>query len=294
MLERSTHLTRQAAGLDLVMNHATVRERMDMADFIQASVERGLAGISIWGEEIDRIGYGQARRLVAESGLRVLGYNRAGPLSGASRAERQALLQTALMEIERAAEFNADHVMVFPGGLPRGEKDIDAQRSWLTDTVARLLEHARSCAVKLALEPLHPMLCADRSIMTSLTEANDLCDQLGEGIGIVIDVYHVWWDSRLAHEIARAGERGRILGFHVNDWLVPTRDLLRDRGMMGDGVIDLAHLWRLVREAGYSGPIEVEIFSDHWAQVDPLVVLDTAIERCRAIFTPDRTVSAAP
>src|SRR5690606_33571456 len=124
------------------------------------------------------------------------------------------------------------------------------------------------------------------TIMTSMTEANDLCDQLGDGIGIVIDVYHVWWDNRLALEIARAGAAGRILGFHVNDWLVPTRDILRDRGMMGDGIIDLAHLWQLVRKAGYGGPIEVEIFSDHWAQQDPELVLDTAIDRCRAIFTP--------
>lgn len=279
-------LIRQYAGLDLVMNHATVRERMDMVDFIKASVARGLAGISIWGEEIDRIGVARARQLVTESGLPVLGYNRVGPLSGATFAERPALFDAARREIERAAEFGADHVLVFPGGLPLGEKDIDGQRRWLNETVARLLGHARSCGVKLALEPLHPMLCGDRSIMTSLTEANDLCDQLGDGIGIVIDVYHVWWDNRLAQEIARAGVSGRILGFHVNDWLVPTRDILRDRGMMGDGIIDLAHIWRLVRKAGYGGPIEVEIFSDHWAQQDPELVLDTAIERCRAIFSP--------
>lgn len=270
----------------LVMNHATVRERMDMAAFVEACARRGLYGVSVWGDEIDRIGEARAKAVLADSGLKVLGYNRAGPLSGADAREESARLDAALREIDRAAAFGADHVMLFPGGLPGGVRDLDGRRAWLADLTSKLLEHARACGVKLALEPLHPMLCGDRTVMTSLTEANDLCDRLGAGpdIGVVIDVYHVWWDARLAAEIARTGAAGRILGFHVNDWLVPTRDLVRDRGMMGDGVIDLAGIWKLVQDAGYEGPIEVEIFSDAWAKTDPEIVLDTAAARCRAIF----------
>ena len=120
-----------------------------------------------------------------------------------------------------------------------------------------------------------------------MSEANRLCDQLGGGIGIVVDTYHVWWDPAVDAEIAIAGANGRILGFHVNDWLVPTRHILTDRGMMGDGIIDLAHLWSQVRAAGYDGPVEVEIFSEEWWAKDPKMVLDTALQRCRSIFKHD-------
>lgn len=284
MQERVDAIVRSGVEAGLVINHATVRETMDMAAFVDACARRGLAGVSIWGDEIDRIGEERARRLLADSGLAVLGYNRAGPILGTDGADTARRLQRARDEIARAASFGADHVMLFTGGLPQGDRDLAGHRARLEEMLAGLLGHARACGVKLALEPLHPMLCGDRTILTSLSEANDLCDRLGQGIGVVVDVYHVWWDARLEHEIARAGEAGRILGFHVNDWLVPTRDILRDRGMMGDGVIDLAGLWRKVRIAGFKGPIEVEIFSDAWARRQPDEVLDIAIERCRSIF----------
>ena len=284
MLERAHAISEISVAAGLVMNHATVRETMDMAAFVEACARRGFAGISIWGDEIDRIGEDRARRAVADSGLAVLGYNRAGPLIDAADGQTALLVDAARREIERAASFGADHVMVFTGGLPVGDRNLAAHRARLDDMLAGLLDHARSCGIRLALEPLHPMLCGDRTVLTSLTEANDLCARLGHGIGVVIDVYHVWWDARLDDEIARAGRAGNIIGFHVNDWLVPTGHTLRDRGMMGDGVIDLAGIWRAVRNAGYAGPIEIEIFSDEWARRDPAIVLDTAIERCRSIF----------
>jgi sugar phosphate isomerase/epimerase len=116
--------------------------------------------------------------------------------------------------------------------------------------------------------------------VNTLAHALDLCDQLGEGVGVAIDVYHVWWDPDLAAQIARAGKGGRILAYHVCDWLVPTRDLLLDRGMMGDGVIDLPRIGALVRNAGYRGFTEVEIFSaaDWWKRPGD-EVLSTCIER---------------
>jgi sugar phosphate isomerase/epimerase len=284
MLERAHAISEISVAAGLAMNHATVRETMDMAAFVEACARRGFAGISIWGDEIDRIGEDRARHAVADSGLAVLGYNRAGPLIDAADGQTALLVDAARREIERAASFGADHVMVFTGGLPVGDRNLAAHRARLDDMLAGLLEHARSCGIRLALEPLHPMLCGDRTVLTSLTEANDLCARLGHGIGVVIDVYHVWWDARLDDEIARAGRAGNIIGFHVNDWLVPTGHTLRDRGMMGDGVIDLAGIWQAVRNAGYAGPIEIEIFSDDWARRDPAIVLDTAIERCRSIF----------
>jgi sugar phosphate isomerase/epimerase len=143
-----------------------------------------------------------------------------------------------------------------------------------------MLEHARKAGVRIGLEPLHPMYAADRACVNTMRHANDLCDALGEGIGILVDVYHVWWDPHLAPEIARAGAAGRILGFHACDWLVPTRDFLTDRGMMGDGVIDIPRIRGMVEAAGYGGFVEVEIFSaENWWKRDPAEVIDTCMQR---------------
>ncbi|MBT4940929.1 MAG: sugar phosphate isomerase/epimerase, partial [Rhodospirillaceae bacterium] len=138
--------------------------------------------------------------------------------------------------------------------------------------------YSRSCNIPLAIEPLHPMFAADRACVNTLAQANDLCDELGDGVGVAVDAYHVWWDPDLAPEIARA--KGRILGFHVCDWLVPTTDLLLDRGMMGDGVIDLPAMRQMVEAAGYHGLIEVEIFSaENWWKRDGDEVMQIVIER---------------
>lgn len=269
---------------DIVINHATVRTQWSMPRFVRACAWRGMSRVSVWGEEIDRIGLDAAKAALADAGLSAFGYNRAGPLTAADAPSRKILLDAGRREIDQAAEIGAEHILVFPGGLSAGSKDIASERARVEDAIAELLVHARGCKMPLALEPLHPMLAGDRTTLTSLSAANDICDRLGDGIGVVIDVYHVWWDERLKPEIARTGEAGRILGFHVNDWLVPTKHILRDRGMMGDGIIDLAGIWRDVCAAGYDGPIEVEIFSDDWWNRDADEVLDIALARCEAIF----------
>jgi sugar phosphate isomerase/epimerase len=132
----------------------------------------------------------------------------------------------------------------------------------------------------LAIEPLHPMYAADRACINTLEQALDVCDLLGEGVGVAIDVYHVWWDPKLYAQIARAGASGRILAHHICDWLVPTRDLLLDRGMMGDGIIDLKAIRAQIEKAGYHGPQEVEIFSsENWWKRPGEEVLATCAER---------------
>ena len=155
--------------------------------------------------------------------------------------------------------------MLVVGGLADASRDLAAARTMVADGIAALLPDARAAHVPLAIEPLHPMYAADRACVNTLDQALDLCDALGEGVGVVIDAYHVWWDPHLREAIARAGRDGRILAHHISDWLVPTSDLLLDRGMMGDGVIDLRGLRRMIEDAGYHGPHEVEIFSrDNW------------------------------
>jgi sugar phosphate isomerase/epimerase len=179
------------------------------------------------------------------------------------------------------------------GGLPKDaagrpvSKDLAGARAMVRDGIAELLEYARPAGMPLAIEPLHPMYAADRACINTLAQANDVCDEISPeddgALGVVIDVYHVWWDPHLAREIARAGAHKRLLAHHLCDWLVPTTDLLNDRGMMGDGVIDLPRIRQWMEAAGYRGFHEVEIFSNRWWKTDPDVVLDTCMRRYRDV-----------
>ena len=270
---------------EFIFNEATIREKWGLEPFLEGCAQRDLSRASLWGDEIEKVGLREARRMLSRTGVSTFGFNRAGPLLGTEGAGRAESLDRARRAVDMAAELSADHVLVFSGGLPHGSRDLAAARGEVEETIGMLLDHARSVGMTLALEPLHPMVAGDRAVILTLGHANRLCDQLGDGIGIVADAYHIWWDERLEVELARAGSAGRILGFHVSDWLVPTKHVLRDRGMMGDGIIDLAGMWRQVQRAGYAGPIEIEIFSDRWWGEDPDLVLDTALARCRNIFS---------
>jgi sugar phosphate isomerase/epimerase len=153
----------------------------------------------------------------------------------------------------------------------------------VADGIAAVLPHARAAGLALAIEPLHPMYAADRAVINTIDQALDLCDTLGSGVGVVLDTYHLWWDPNLLRDIARAGEGNRILAHHISDFLVPTRDLLNDRGMMGDGVIDFKAFRRAVEAAGYHGPQEVEIFSTGWWARSGDDVLSTCIDRFHSV-----------
>jgi sugar phosphate isomerase/epimerase len=177
-------------------------------------------------------------------------------------------------------------LVLIAGGLPKGSKDIAGAHAQVRDGLAALLPYARAAKVPLAIEPLHPMYAADRACVNTLAHALDLCDALGDGsgrdLGVAYDVYHVWWDPDLPRQTERAGKR--ILTYHVCDWLVPTRDLLLDRGMPGDGIIDLRGIRAMVESTGYAGRIDVEIFSaENWWKREPDEVLRICLERHQTV-----------
>jgi sugar phosphate isomerase/epimerase len=206
----------------------------------------------------------------------------------ADQAGRKAAVEDNRRAVDEAAALGADCLVMIAGGLPKGSKDIGAARQMVAEGIAALLPHARAANVPLALEPLHPMYAADRACVTTLAEALDICDLLapgdGRALGVAIDTYHVWWDPDLARQIARAGAGNRILAHHICDWLVPMKDMLLDRGMMGDGVIDFRAIRRMIEAAGYHGPQEVEIFSaDNWWKRPGDEVLQICIERYDAL-----------
>jgi sugar phosphate isomerase/epimerase len=190
---------------------------------------------------------------------------------------RAAAIEDNRRAIEEAHSLQARSLVMVCGGLPQGSKDIQGARQMMRDGLEMILPEARAAGVTLGLEPLHPMTCADRSVLSTLGQALDLCDALGEGVGVVLDVYHVWWDPDLSRQMTRAA--GRIAGFHICDWLVPTTDLVFDRGMPGDGVIDISGISNKVSTAGYDGFVEVELLSRRWWAEAPDEVLRIMKER---------------
>ena len=264
----------------LSLNTATVQAQWTLAQCIEGCARHGIGGIAPWRDKLAECGAARAALLIRDAGLRVTGLCRGGMFPAATPAGRQAALDDNRKAVDDAATIGAECLILVVGGLPDGSKDIAGARTQVRDGIAALLEHSRAAGVPLAIEPLHPMYAADRACVNTLKQANDLCDALGDGVGVAVDVYHVWWDPDLEAEIARAGAAGRILGFHVSDWLVPTTDLLLDRGMMGDGVIDIPKIRGWIEAAGYDGASEVEIFSkDTWWRWDADDVLATCVQR---------------
>ncbi len=268
----------------LSLNTATVREQWNLQQIIDGCVRHQIGAISPWRDQVKECGLGDAALRIRDAGLRVSGLCRGGMFTAADAAGLQTNIDDNRRAIDEAAALGAECLVLVVGGLPEGSKDISKARDQVFDGMQAVLDHARSNQMPLAIEPLHPMYAADRACVNTMKQALDLCDRLGAGTGVALDVYHVWWDPDLEGQIARAGRNGQLLAFHVCDWLVPTNHMLMDRGMMGDGVIELRKIRNWVETAGYDGCCEVEIFSaDNWWKKDPDQVLSTCIERHQSV-----------
>ena len=260
--------------MKLSLNTATVRKQWTLGQIIDGCARHEIRGISPWRDQVAQMGLAKAKKAIEANSLAVTGLCRGGFFTAPDWRDdnRRA--------IEEAATLGARCLVLVAGGLLPGSKDLEKSRAQVYDAIAEMLSEARKAGVPLAIEPLHPMQAADRACINPLEQALDICEALGEGIGVAVDVYHVWWDPKLEGQLKRAGKR--ILAYHICDWLVPTRDLLNDRGMMGDGVIDLPKIRRWVEGAGYTGFDEVEIFSElDWWRRDPDEVLEICKERHR-------------
>ena len=257
---------------ELALNTATLGYQWPLARVIDACAAAGLGGIGPWRRDFAAMPPAEAGRRIRAAGLVVTGLCRGGYLTHRDAAERAAVLDDNRRAIDEAAELGAPALCFVVGGLPAGQRDLATARAQVTEILCLLRRHAAGSGVRLAVEPLHPMYAADRSCVSTLASALDVCDAVGGDVGIIIDTYHVWWDPALAEGLRRAGA-ARLLGWHIADWRVPTRDLLMDRGMIGEGAIDIAGIERLVRTAGWRGLTEVEIFSDDWGRRDPAETL---------------------
>lgn len=250
---------------------------------IDACASRGYGGIVFWRREIqDAAAVGNYARA---AGLKVTGLCRTpffvGPLALPSRQE---IIDDARASIDMAAELGTAVLTIVTGGIEPGTKGPVESQKILADRVAEVAPYAAERGVNLALEPLNPTYGGNRTCLMTVNDALNVCDLIdAKNVGVAVDVYHVWWDTTLADTLAQRA-RGRILGYHICDWLAETNDALLDRGMMGDGVADLKTIRAAVENAGYSGQCEVEVFSaNNWWRKDPNQVLDTIIERYQTI-----------
>ncbi len=272
----------------LSLNTATLRKQGDLIAIVEACARHGIRAVSPWRDQVAAVGLDRAVRAIRGAGLQLSGYCRGGmfPADGAHRSEARDDNRRA---VDEAAALGAPCLILVVGGLPQfsrpgsaPSKDLPAAHAQVEDGIAALLDYARGAHMPLAIEPLHPMYAADRACVNTLAHALDLCDRLDPdatgALGVALDVYHVWWDPRLADDIRRAG-RDRMLAYHVCDWLVPTKDLLLDRGMMGDGVIDLRRIRGEVEASDFDGYVEVEIFSENWWSRPMDEVIATCIDR---------------
>jgi sugar phosphate isomerase/epimerase len=276
----------------LSLNTATVRAQWDLPSIIDGCARHGIRGISPWRDQVAKAGLEESAARIRAAGLVLSGYCRGGMFPAIDREGRRAALDDNKRAVDEALALGAPCLVLVVGGLPKDRdgtirgKDLAGAREMVRDGIGELLEYARPAGMPLALEPLHPMYAADRACVNTMAHANDLCDELGPGLGIAVDAYHVWWDPDLRREIERAGNAtpSRLLAYHICDWLVPTTDLLLDRGMMGDGVIDLPLLRSWMEAAGYRGMHEVEIFSaNNWWQRAPEEVVRVCAERHRSV-----------
>lgn len=281
----------------LSINTATVRKSegqdLPLPQILDAVARHGIPAISPWRDQVTAAGLKAVSAQVKALGLKLSGYCRGGMFPAVDAAGLAAARDDNRRAVDEACELGAPCLVLVVGALPgalagqAAHKDIARSRQQVSEGIAELLDYAKGQNMPLAIEPLHPMYAADRACINTMEQALDVCDALDPqrsgALGVAVDVYHVWWDPKLQAQIQRAG-RERLLAFHVCDWLTPTTDLLNDRGMMGDGVIDIPRIRGWVEDQGFAGFSEVEIFSTgNWWRRGHGEVLATCIERHRRV-----------
>ncbi|MFF2201948.1 sugar phosphate isomerase/epimerase family protein [Streptomyces sp. NPDC058145] len=260
------------------INQMTVRQ-LSLPELVEACVRLNVPGVGLWREPVQSYGAEATAKLVRDAGLTVTTLCRGGFLTATGPRERAAALADNRRAIDEAATLGTDTLVLVSGGLPSGSKDLRAARERIADALAELGPYAEEHGVRLAIEPLHPMYASDRCVVSTLAQALELAERFpAHQVGVTVDTYHLWWDDRAPEQIARAGAAGRIHTFQLADWTTPLPEgVLNGRGQIGDGSIDMREWKGYVEAAGYTGPIEVELFNEGlWARDGREVLAETA------------------
>ncbi|GAA3058277.1 MULTISPECIES: sugar phosphate isomerase/epimerase family protein [Actinomycetes] len=293
-------------SFELSLNTGTTPQ-LSLQEAVDAVAAAGLSHIGPWRHLLEQAGGAEkAAQIISGAGLSATTLCRGGFLTPADAAGRAAALESNRAAIREAAAIGTGELIMVVGGLPsaahllggegdRADKSIVDARARVADGIAELVPYAAEHGVRLVLEPLHPMYAADRAVLSTLGEALDLAaPHPAETVGVVVDTFHVWWDPQLQEQIARAGREGRLASYQVCDFNLPiAADALKSRGMMGDGHVDFPTISRWVAEAGYTGPVEVEIFNEEINAQDAAVTLETMKTRYADLVEPFLTAASA-
>lgn len=267
--------------------HTITTKPLSLEECLVEFPRRGISGITLWRQALEGRDLEAVARQTREAGMDVVSLCRGGFFPSASTAGRQAAIDDNLKAIEQAHAVGAPLIVLVCGAVPG--QPLAESRKQITEGIAAVLPAAEQAGVKLAIEPLHPMYADDRSAVNTMRQAHEICDALGspKSIGIAVDVYHVWWDPELKAQIDHAGQTGRLHAFHICDWKTPTTDLLNDRGLMGEGCINIREISDWVDATGFIGPREVEIFSNRLWATDQREFLDKIAESYAGLYPED-------
>ncbi|MDX3497597.1 sugar phosphate isomerase/epimerase family protein [Streptomyces turgidiscabies] len=254
-------------------------KQLSLPELVDGCLELGIPGVGLWRAPVQEYGVEATAKLLRDAGLAVTTLCRGGFFTAIGPAERAEALADNRRAIDEAATLGTDTLVLVSGGLPAGSKDLRGARERIADALTELGPYAEKNGVRLAIEPLHPMYASDRCVVSTLTQALDLAERFpAHQVGVAVDTYHIWWDDNAPAQIARAGAEGRIHTFQLADWTTPLPEgVLNGRGQIGDGSIDMREWRGYVEAAGYTGPIEVELFNDTlWARDGRELLAETA------------------
>ena len=247
--------------------HTQTLKPWSLEQCIEGFGAMGVKAISVWRHVLEPMGPRSAGRMLRDAGMHVPALVRGGFFTAADARQRAAAVDVNRVCIDEAREIGAEMVVLVVGATPGIA--LEEARKQVADGIAALMDQAQAAGVKLAIEPMHPMYAGDKSCINRMAEARAICQQIAHPmLGVAVDVYHVWWDPDLQSQIQWAGATGRLFGFHVCDWRVDTRHMLTDRGLMGEGCIDIRKIRGWVEAAGFHGYNEVEIFSENYWAMD--------------------------
>lgn len=260
--------------------HTITHKPWNLQQCASAFSKAGVRGITVWRDTLEGRNVREAGNMLRDHGLDIVSLCRGGFFPYRNDEGKRKAFADNRQAIDTAAELGAPLIVLVCGALPG--MPLEESRRHIREGIEAVLPHAEAHGVKLAIEPLHPMYADDRSAINTLGQANDLAQAIDSPyVGVAIDVYHLWWDPALQSEIQRCGQLGKIFAYHICDWRTPTEDLLLDRGLMGEGCIDLPTIRQWVAQAGFDGYHEVEVFSKRWWAQDQDAYLAKIIEAYR-------------
>ncbi|MFO7932549.1 MAG: sugar phosphate isomerase/epimerase family protein [Bacteroidales bacterium] len=267
------------AGNDLsrLCIHTMTNRPWSLKECVEQYHRAGIRGISVWRNVLEEMEPGEARKVLDDHDMEVVSLVRGGFFASLDAGKRRLAMEDNRRALEQAKAIGAPLVVLVCGSDPH--QSLETSREQILEGIEEMLPRARSLGVKLAIEPLHPMYAADRSAINTLGQANEMAESVkSDYLGVAVDVFHLWWDPHLQGEILRCGKNGNLFAFHVCDWKASITDMLNDRGLMGEGSIHLKEIRKWVEQAGFSGYIEVEIFSEKYWSMEQADYLNKIIK----------------